>query len=65
MGREYRIILSEIDKMPNKYILVSFKGRDSKIIPNSLNDRDIVDVGNEGFDRLYRKLNGQPEYLFI
>ncbi|SFE33684.1 hypothetical protein SAMN03003324_00127 [Pedobacter antarcticus] len=51
--------------MPNKYILVSFKGRDSKIIPNSLNDRDIVDVGNEGFDRLYRKLNGQPEYLFI
>lgn len=63
VGYEYRSILSEIDEKPTKYILVSFKGRNSKIIPKGFKGRDLVDLENGNFEPLYRKLNGQPEYV--
>jgi hypothetical protein len=62
VGVEYRLILGEINRFPNKYILISFNGRKDNIIPGGFVSRDIVDLSNLDFEPLYRKLTGKYKY---
>lgn len=42
VGNEYRMILNEIDKIPQKYILVSFEKDYTSIVPSGLQNRKII-----------------------
>ena len=68
VGEEVKIIQEEISKKTNKYILVSFcnlsKDVIAKIQPNSLCDRNILDLKKDQdekeFSDLFAKLNSTP-----
>lgn len=67
IGKEYGYILSEITNKKNKYILVSFKNLNSKVIdeitPFGFKSREIIDLvvdGQNAFQRLFSKLSNQP-----
>lgn len=65
VGKEYELLLNDIEKNPKKYILVSFEGRALDLIPFGLQGRDIIDLSSEDNDeKLFRKLTGQDEYVF-
>jgi hypothetical protein len=71
VGKEYHVIIDEIDKIKNKYILCSFESLSSKkrdeITPTLLKGREIIDLkkdqGNK-FENLIRKLNDTNEVTF-
>ncbi|UTA69064.1 leucine-rich repeat domain-containing protein [Emticicia sp. 21SJ11W-3] len=61
VGDEYQLLIKDINKNPNKYILVSFNRRSDEIYPLALMGRDTVDLSNldeEEVKRLIRKLDG-------
>lgn len=65
VGIEYRLILNDIEKNQNKYILVTLQPMNSGIIPIGFANRDIVDMMKPGsVDKLFRKLMNQSEYTF-
>lgn len=67
VGEEYRYIIEDFKDNPNKYILVSFVGRDAKIVPDFLRGRDIVDLSvdeTNDFRDLLLKLSLFPRYEF-
>lgn len=67
VGIEYRYIIDDFSKNENRYILVSFKGRPSSIIPDFLNGRDIVDLSEDAkldYRELFTKLSGSPKITF-
>lgn len=65
VGEEYRLLLTDIDKNPKKYILVSFSGTSDAITPMGLRARDTVDLSKEGEEeRLFAKLQDRPLYEF-
>jgi hypothetical protein len=65
VGQEYRIILSDIERNPTKYILVSFEALSNDIIPIGFDNRDVVDMTRSGsLDKLFRKLMNLEEYTF-
>ncbi|HSH67446.1 MAG TPA: SEFIR domain-containing protein [Bacteroidia bacterium] len=71
VGKEYRFILNDIDKNPNKYILAAFSGLSKEIIgkisPIEFIGREIVDLPkDEGvyFETLFGKLTQSQKYVF-
>lgn len=65
VGEEYQILINDISQNPRKYILVSFEGRSSDIIPIGLKGRDIIDLSMpDETDKLFNKLMDQDEYIF-
>lgn len=67
VGTEYRYIIDDFSRNENRYILVSFDGRSSDIIPDFLNGRDIIDLKideSTGYRELFSKLSGMPKIEF-
>lgn len=65
VGFEYRIILDEIEKYPQKYIFATFMSIDdetiNKIKPAGLGNREILDISDiEQWDQLFSKLSDDP-----
>lgn len=57
VGEEYRLILSDINKNRNKYILVSFEGISDNIVPLGFRDREILDLSVKAkMNTLFAKL---------
>lgn len=70
VGKEYRIILDEIDNKTNKYIFITFDSLDDinieEIKPANIGNREILDFseGAEQWNELLSKLSGTPIYQF-
>lgn len=70
VGREYRIILDEIDKKTHKYIFITFdplkKINIDDIKPSGFGNREILDFsdGSEQWNELLAKLSDSPIYQF-
>lgn len=71
VGKEYRFILNDIEKNPNKYILASFlelnKKSIDKIAPIEFAGREIVDLTKDefnDFENLFSKLTESQKYVF-
>ena len=69
VGYEYRIIIEEITKRPNKYIFASFEPISEEILdkikPAAIGNREIVHISNdEQWDALFSKLSDEPIYDF-
>jgi hypothetical protein len=66
VGEEYEILINDIKKNENKYILASFDGRGDDIVPIGLKGRDIVDLSKAGEEeRLLEKLLDHHRYQFV
>ncbi len=68
VGKEYRYIISDIDKNPDKYVLVSFEKNSSRIrrsiAPMEFSSREIVNLYNDeskNFNKLFGKLMSEKE----
>lgn len=70
VGREYRIIIDEIEKKTNKYIFVTFNSLKQinidDIKPSGIGNREILDFSaeSEQWDELLAKLSDTPIYQF-
>ncbi|MFW5983331.1 MAG: SEFIR domain-containing protein [bacterium] len=71
VGKEYRFILSDIEKNANKYILASFFKLTKEIIENiapiEFSGKEIVDLPKDetvGFENLFGKLTESKKYVF-
>jgi hypothetical protein len=65
VGEEYEILINDIKKNEQKYILASFDGRGDDIVPLGLVGRDIVDLSKPGEqERLFEKLLDHKRYEF-
>lgn len=67
VGTEYRYIIDDFSINENRYILVSFNGRASSIIPDFLKGRDIVDLVQDDkneYRELFSKLSDTPKFEF-
>ncbi|MBL7868349.1 MAG: TIR domain-containing protein [Flavobacterium lindanitolerans] len=67
VGTEYSLILKDIEDNPNKYILVSFSGRDNSITPLFFKSREILDLKTDNDvekQKLFSKLLDQNIYEF-
>ena len=68
VGREYRIILDEIEKKTKKYIFVTFSSLSEidNIKPSALGNREIIEMSNkeEQWDTLLSKLSDESIYQF-
>ena len=66
VGKEYQLLMNDIDDNPKKYVLVSFGGIDKGIIPYGLNGRQVVDLDSTmGLEELYRKLTDEGKYNLV
>lgn len=71
VGKEYRIILDEIDTKPKKFIFVSFGAINDDLIgrikPAALGNREIIFLtkDDEKWDELFSKLADKPIYKFL
>lgn len=68
VGTEYRYIIDDFISNENKYILVSFNGRSTEIIPDFLRGRDIIDLETDEkneYRELFSKLSGTPKVEFV
>ena len=66
VGNEYQLLIKDIQKHINKYILVSFAGRGDEIYPFALSSRDTIDLSNlasSEIEKLIRKLKGVPSVI--
>ncbi len=70
VGKEYRIILDQIDKKSKKYIFITFESLKEvnidDIKPSGIGNREILDFseGAEQWDNLLSKLSDIPIYQF-
>lgn len=67
VGTEYSLILKDLEENPNKYILVSFNGRENSIIPLFFKAREIINLreNNENEkQKLFAKLLDINLYKF-
>lgn len=71
VGKEYRFILTDIEKNANKYILASFfnltREVNDNIAPIEFSGREIIDLPKdetEGFEKLFGKLTESEKYVF-
>ncbi|RQO36707.1 hypothetical protein DBR39_16640 [Chryseobacterium sp. KBW03] len=67
VGTEYSLILKDLEENPNKYILVSFDGRENSIIPLFFKAREIINLkeNNESEkQKLFSKLLDINLYKF-
>jgi SEFIR domain len=65
VGKEFRMVMTEIEREPRKYILGSFDGRGSEVSPLPLGGREIVNLNSPAeFERLLHKLMDTPELMF-
>jgi hypothetical protein len=71
VGKEYRLILNDIEKNANKYIFASFESLTKEIIekiaPVEFLSKQIVDLSKdetEGFENLFGKLTESKKYVF-
>lgn len=67
VGAEYRLILNDFIRNPNKYILTTFTGRDDSKVPLFFQNREILDISDysdQKLEKLYRKLSDIPEFEF-
>ncbi|MDB5159427.1 MAG: hypothetical protein JWR50_4134 [Mucilaginibacter sp.] len=66
VGEEYELLINDIKKNEQKYILASFGGRSDAIVPMGLAGRDIVDLSVPAeHQRLFAKLQGHQVYEFV
>jgi hypothetical protein len=67
VGIEYKYIIEDFAVNENRYVIVSFNGRERNIIPDFLRGRDIVDLcideKNE-YRELFSKMSGVAKYQF-
>ncbi len=67
VGIEYNIILNDIKNKPTKYILISFNGINSDIIPLGFLGREVVDLISDeknDYRTLFSKLSDAKIYNF-
>ena len=71
VGLEYRILLNEISRAPDKYIFVTFEKlsdvQPNDLLPNGLGSREIIEIdisSREWEESLFAKLSGTPIYKF-
>jgi hypothetical protein len=65
VGTEYELMINDINDHPNKYVLASFSGRDSRIVPAGFKGRDIIDLSDaDEMTRLYEKLRDHQRFVF-
>lgn len=71
VGLEYRILLNEISRVPDKYIFVTFENlsdiQPNDLLPNGLGSREIIEIdisSREWEESLFAKLSGTPIYRF-
>lgn len=71
VGLEYRILLNEISRVPDKYIFVTFENlsdiQPNDLLPNGLGSREIIEIdisSGEWEESLFAKLSGTPIYRF-
>ena len=71
VGLEYRILLNEINRVPDKYIFVTFEKlsdiQPNDLLPNGLGSREIIEIdisSREWEESLFAKLSGTPIYRF-
>lgn len=71
VGLEYRILLNEISRVPDKYIFVTFEKlsntQPNDLLPNGLGSREIIEIdisSREWEESLFSKLSGTPIYRF-
>ena len=71
VGLEYRILLNEISRVPDKYIFVTFEKisdtQPNDLLPNGLGSREIIEIdisSREWEESLFAKLSGTPIYRF-
>ncbi|HUC80954.1 MAG TPA: SEFIR domain-containing protein [Flavisolibacter sp.] len=65
VGNEYNLILKDIQKEKQKYILVSFDGIHDEAIPLSFKDQEIIDLSDrKNLTVLYAKLMDKPLVQF-
>ncbi|MCH4191594.1 MAG: toll/interleukin-1 receptor domain-containing protein [Butyrivibrio sp.] len=69
VGFENRIIIREINRLPNKYIFVTFDSLEKimpeALLPNALGNREIIEIygkNKEWEEILFSKLSGKPVY---
>ncbi|MEL6628533.1 MAG: TIR domain-containing protein [Bacteroidota bacterium] len=66
VGFEYSMIIADIKRNRNKYILASFDGYKDSILPLGLDGRQVVDLSSEsGLNELYAKLQGVAMHQFV
>lgn len=67
VGTEYRYIIDDFSRNQNRYVLVSFSGRQEDVTPDFLRGRDIVDLAvdeDNDYRELFSKLSGEAKYEF-
>lgn len=67
VGTEYRYIINDIEQNISKYVLVSFDGINSSIVPDFLSGRNIIDLctdEKQDFRQLFAKLSDKQLYNF-
>lgn len=71
VGLEYRILLNEISRVPDKYIFVTFEKlsdtQPNDLLPNGLGSREIIEIdisSREWEESLFAKLSGTHIYRF-
>jgi muramidase (phage lysozyme) len=66
VGEEYQLLINDIKKNHQKYILASFEGRSDDIIPFGLMGRDVIDLSQpDEMQRLFGKLMDHKPYQFV
>jgi hypothetical protein len=65
VGKEFNMVLTDIDHQASKYILASFDGRGRDVAPLAFASREILDLNKEPeMEKLFRKLMDKPELEF-
>ncbi len=65
VGKEYELMIKDIDDNPQKYILVTFEGRHNGIYPLGFKSRDTIDLTKkEEQQNLFSKLKDEQIYQF-
>jgi hypothetical protein len=64
-GVEYSLLFKDLDRSPQKYVIVAFNGISEEIIPFGLRGREIVDCSKSDWDqKLFSKLSDENRYAF-
>ena len=65
VGKEYSLILNDIDLYSKKYIFIAFEEINDNIIPIGFKGREIIDLRNQdNYNKLFAKLQDQFEIDF-
>lgn len=67
VGKEYSLIINDIESNDRKYLLVSFNGIENEIVPFGFGSREVIDLSKDkenGYEKLFSKLTDNELYQF-